>query len=36
MSFLIFASLSLLSIGVLYYFFFIRDQNPAKEHVEDP
>jgi len=36
MSFLIFASLSLLSIGVLYYLFFMRNANPAKEHVEEP
>jgi len=37
MSFVIFISLSLLSIGFLYYFFFIRDQNPpSKEHVEEP
>ena len=37
MQFLIFVGLSLLSVSVLYYFFFMKDTAPAdKEKHEDP
>jgi len=37
MSLVIFLSLSIVSIGVLYYFFFVREAAPAsKEHDDEP
>ena len=35
MQFLIFVGLSLLSVSVLYYFFFVRDTAPADKEKQD-